>query len=453
MSVLLDFIKFNELSNWSVTHLLQNHFNYNKDFELVKIGSFLKRNKTQIIVDDDTTYKRVTIKLYNGGVFLRDTETGKNIGTKKQFTIKEGQFLLSKIDARNGAFGIATNEVDEAIVTADFLAFDIDISKINPDFLVLITTTKKFMQFAQSASSGTTGRQRIDEARFLDTKIPLPKLDIQKQIVENYQNKINLANEQEGKAKDLEQNIEEYLIKELSLEFYNYETQDSILKFIQYKNKTDVWGVEKILLNNEIYLSKKYELKKISNFFELVRGVTYKKTSEVTDNGYKVLRANNINLDNSLNTTEIKQVAYYENFSDSKKLLKDDIFICLASGSKKHIGKVSFISEDTNFYFGGFMGAIRLKNNNFNPKYLYVFLTSNIFNSYLGNTIFGANINNLSSDILYNFKIPVPPIETQEKISNHIEILKNEIKTLNEQSENNKKLALEEFEKEVFSEA
>ena len=99
------------------------------------------------------------------------------------------------------------------------------------------------------------------------------------------------------------------------------------------------------------------------------------------------------------------------------------------------------------------MGAIRLKNNNFNPKYLYVFLTSNIFNSYLGNTIFGANINNLSSDILYNFKIPVPPIETQEKISNHIEILKNEIKTLNEQSENNKKLALEEFEKEVFSEA
>lgn len=453
MSVLLDFIKFNELSNWSVAHLLQNHFNYNKDFELVKIGSFLKRNKTQIIVDDDTTYKRVTIKLYNGGVFLRDTETGKNIGTKKQFTIKEGQFLLSKIDARNGAFGIATNEVDEAIVTADFLAFDIDISKINPDFLVLITTTKKFMQFAQSASSGTTGRQRIDEARFLDTKIPLPKLDIQKQIVENYQNKINLANEQEGKAKDLEQNIEEYLIKELSLEFYNYETQDSILKFIQYKNKTDVWGVEKILLNNEIYLSKKYELKKISNFFELVRGVTYKKISEVTDNGYKVLRANNINLDNSLNTTEIKQVAYYENFSDSKKLLKDDIFICLASGSKKHIGKVSFISEDTNFYFGGFMGAIRLKNNNFNPKYLYVFLTSNIFNSYLGNTIFGANINNLSSDILYNFKIPVPPIETQEKISNHIEILKNEIKTLNEQSENNKKLALEEFEKEVFSEA
>lgn len=454
MSALLDFVKFNELSNWSVAHLLQNHFNYNKDFELVKIGSFLKRNKTQIIVDDNTTYKRVKIKLYNNGVFLRDTEIGKNIGTKKQFIIKEGQFLLSKIDARNGAFGIATNEVDKAIITADFLAFDIDKSKINPDFLVLITTTKKFMQFAQSASSGTTGRQRIDESKFLDTKIPLPKLDIQKQIVENYQNKINLANEQEQKAKDLEKDIEEYLTKELNLEFHNYGIeQNSILKFIQYKNKTDVWGVEKILLNNEIYLSKKYELKKISDSFELIRGVTYKKTSEVTDSGYKVLRANNINLDNSLNITDIKQISYHENFSDSKKLIKNDIFICLASGSKKHIGKVSFISEDTNFYFGGFMGAIRLKNNNFNPKYLYVFLTSNIFNSYLSNTIFGANINNLSSDILYNFKIPFPSIEIQNKIANHIETFKNNIELLNQKSEQNKILALEEFEKEVFHEA
>lgn len=147
MSALLDFVKFNELSNWSVAHLLQNHFNYNKDFELVKIGSFLKRNKTQIIVDDNTTYKRVTIKLYNNGVFLRDTEIGKNIGTKKQFSIKEGQFLLSKIDARNGAFGVVNNEVDGAIITGNFWTFDVDYTKINPNFLSLITTTKQYMIF------------------------------------------------------------------------------------------------------------------------------------------------------------------------------------------------------------------------------------------------------------------------------------------------------------------
>ena len=264
MSALLDFVKFNELSNWSVAHLLQNHFNYNKDFELVKIGSFLKRNKTQIIVDDNTTYKRVTIKLYNNGVFLRDTEIGKNIGTKKQFIIKEGQFLLSKIDARNGAFGLATNGVDGAIITADFLAFDIDKTKINPDFLVLITTTKKFMQFAQSASSGTTGRQRIDESKFLNTKIPLPKLTNQKQIVENYQSKVNLANEQEQKVKDLEKEIEEYLYNELGLNTTSKQT-DQLLNFANF-SVLSRWDIG-FLLDNNISHSK-YDLVPINSVID-----------------------------------------------------------------------------------------------------------------------------------------------------------------------------------------
>ena len=193
MSALFDITKFTNLDNWSVSHLLENQFQYNKNYQLEKIGSFLIRNKTKILIDDNIQYKRVKIKLYNKGVLLRDKAMGKDIGTKKQFTIKKGQFLLSKIDARNGAFGIATDEVDGAIITADFFAYDIDITKIEPYFLVLMTTTKKFQQFAQSASSGTTGRQRIDEKKFLDVKIPLPSLEIQKKIVKDYQDKINLS--------------------------------------------------------------------------------------------------------------------------------------------------------------------------------------------------------------------------------------------------------------------
>ena len=177
MSELLQFIRFKDTINWSVSHLLESQFQYNENFELEKIGNFLNRNKTQILIEDEVEYKRVKIKLYNKGVFLRNKEIGKNIGTKKQFIIKEGQFLLSKIDARNGAFGLATDEVDKAIITADFFAYDIDITKIEPYFLVLMTTTKKFQQFAQSSSSGTTGRQRIDEKKFLDVKIPLPSLE------------------------------------------------------------------------------------------------------------------------------------------------------------------------------------------------------------------------------------------------------------------------------------
>ena len=141
---LLEFLDYSKLNNWSVQNLLENNFYYNKSYSLVKIKKFIKRSKIQTLVDDNTEYKRVTIKLYNKGVSVRDKVFGKDIGTKKQFIIKEGQFLLSKIDARNGAFGIATKEIDGAIITADFFAYDIDETIINPYFLSLITTTDEF---------------------------------------------------------------------------------------------------------------------------------------------------------------------------------------------------------------------------------------------------------------------------------------------------------------------
>ena len=84
-------------------------------WQAVKIGDFLKRSKIPIDIEDSEEYKRVTIKGKHQGVSLRDIERGKNIGTKKQFVLKEGQFILSKIDARYGAFGIAPKEVDDAI--------------------------------------------------------------------------------------------------------------------------------------------------------------------------------------------------------------------------------------------------------------------------------------------------------------------------------------------------
>ena len=448
MSALLDFVKFNELSNWSVAHLLQNHFNYNKDFELVKIGSFLKRNKTQIIVDDNTTYKRVTIKLYNNGVFLRDTEIGKNIGTKKQFSIKEGQFLLSKIDARNGAFGIATNEVDGAIITADFLAFDIDTSKINPDFLVLITTTKKFMQFAQSASSGTTGRQRIDESKFLNTKIPLPKLDIQKQIVENYQNKINLANEQGQKAENLEKNIEEYLYSELGIIKLEILTKDesSVLKFVTFKDIINCWGYEN---NNQIKIeSTKYKVLKLINICNIGSGGTPSRnyTNYYINGTIPWIKTGEVRDALILNTEESITEEALQN-SNAKIYPKDSLIVAMYGATAGRTAKLG-IEASTN------QACAILHNfdlNKININFIWFYLMTQLENFKLLTS--GSAQPNLNADKIKNYQIPIPPIEMQNKVANNIEILKNEIKILNEQSEKNKKLALEEFEREVFHEA
>jgi type I restriction enzyme S subunit len=94
------------------------------------IGDILARNKTLVTVQTGTRYRQVTIRTNFKGVVLRGTQDGSVIGTKKQFAVSAGQFILSRIDARNGAFGIVPKELDGAIVTNDFLAFDINEDSI-----------------------------------------------------------------------------------------------------------------------------------------------------------------------------------------------------------------------------------------------------------------------------------------------------------------------------------
>ena len=246
----IKYIDLVALENWSVQGLLDAKFNYSNKYEQARIGDFLIKSRKVVNIEDDKVYSRVTVKINNNGVILRDTETGVNIGTKKQYLAKAGQFIISKIDARNGAFGIIPNELDNAIVTNDFPLFDVNKKKINPQFLLLITTTKVFIKFAQSCSSGTTNRQRMDIDMFLNQKIPLPKLEEQNKIVKNYLDKVTEAERLNNEADNLESEIEKYLTKKLGIENIKNKKPIGIYLIDLYEmTRWDIWN-KSTQLNN-----------------------------------------------------------------------------------------------------------------------------------------------------------------------------------------------------------
>ena len=147
--------------------------------KLTKIGDFLKRSKIPIDILDSEDYSRVTIRINHNGVSLRDTEVGKKIGTKKQFILKAGQFIVSKIDARYGAFGIAPPEVDNAIITGNFWAYDVDFSKLNIEWFNQFTNSPDFYDLCERASAGITHRKYLNETFFLNYEIMLPTVEEQ----------------------------------------------------------------------------------------------------------------------------------------------------------------------------------------------------------------------------------------------------------------------------------
>lgn len=177
------------MPNWSVQYADEEDLGFTKKYPMARIGSFLIKSRAVIEVQDDVEYKQVTIKINNGGVVPRNngaTIKGLNIGTKRQHVVHARQFIMSKIDARNGAYGIVPKELEGAIVTNDFPVFDVDTEKIIPQFLVLVSTTENFIEFARKCSSGTTNRKRIDIDAFLNQQIPLPSIEEQEALLNLY---------------------------------------------------------------------------------------------------------------------------------------------------------------------------------------------------------------------------------------------------------------------------
>ena len=231
----LHFANYKDISNWSVQYADVEDLGFTKKYPMARIGAFLVKSRDTIEVQDHIEYKQVTIKINNGGVVPRNNGEaikGLKIGTKRQHVVHAGQFIMSKIDARNGAYGIVPKELEGAIVTNDFPIFDVDIEKIIPQFLVLVSTTENFIEFARKCSSGTTNRKRIDIEAFLNQQIPLPSIEEQEALLDLYNEKVNRAEALLQKSEDVLNNKNTYIRKTLKF-YYNKKERKGLLNYIQ----------------------------------------------------------------------------------------------------------------------------------------------------------------------------------------------------------------------------
>ena len=147
------------------------------------IGDFLKRIKRPVKLVDDQDYKLVTIKINHNGVLLRELKKGALIKSK-MYEVTNGDFILSGIDARNGAFGIVPPELNGAIVTNDFWYFEIDESIISKRLFLELTATTWFDEICKRGSDGTTQRIRLQKDKFFNQSVLLPEGNEQEELLE-----------------------------------------------------------------------------------------------------------------------------------------------------------------------------------------------------------------------------------------------------------------------------
>jgi len=193
----------------------------------------------------------------------------------------------------------------------------------------------------------------------------------------------------------------------------------SLIDMLAFNRSVFEKGIS-IVAKKKVTINSNFPLESIEGLAKVIRGVTYAKedqVQEVTNN--VVLTADNVTLSGHLEINKLIYLQPNKKLDLDKVLRKNDSFVCFSSGSKAHVGKITFIDKDTSFYAGGFMGIIRAYSDRILPKFLYTVLNSALYRQIIRDESSGNNIQNLSQSIAL-IKVPVPPIDVQKQIVEEI---------------------------------
>jgi type I restriction enzyme S subunit len=179
---------------------------------VVPLGEALTKSDDWVQLHPDQKYKEVTVRLWGNGATLRREVLGAEIASESRLQVHANQFIISRIDARNGASGLIPDELEGAVVSNDFPVFTPIPDRLEPRFLGWLSKTKRFIELCKAASEGTTNRVRLKEDRFLTTTIPLPPLAEQRRLVERIDALATKIAEATSLRRQADHNVERLLI-------------------------------------------------------------------------------------------------------------------------------------------------------------------------------------------------------------------------------------------------
>ena len=382
---------------------------------MMRIGDFLKRNKTAVAIDDDVIYKRPRIRVRNGGISLRDEILGEKIGTKSQFLISKGQFLLSKIDARNGAFGVVPDKLDGGVITGNFWTFDVDYNIVNPHYLTLLTTTDAFIQFCEQASNGTTNRHYLQEPLFLNIKVPVPSLEEQNELVKTYNDIMIFIKMEEMKAIDADLKATVSVRNALGVAPYPGHIEKKLVHYISY-GAIDSWSVPQILhAENSPFGKSKFACKKLSDLAFINPKTDLSMLADADNISFIPME----DISDDYGEWIGKRIGSKSDIKGYTKFQDGDIIWARITPCMQN-GKSSLLSNLVNGkgYGSTEFHIIRIKSSEVLPQYIHTLLRhfdvlSDAKRYFTGS----AGQQRVPTSYLENLLIPIPPLDVQKQIA------------------------------------
>lgn len=449
----LSSIFFSQTIDWNIKQFFNSN-TIQSSFDLKRIGKAITRCKDQMIVEDGNKYKRITIKTNCGGVVVRDEVLGEEIKTKNQYYIKSGQLAVSKIDARNGAFGIVPPEADGAIITGNFWVYDVNPEVANIEYLVLLLSSNAFVQAWQDCSNGSGNRLYLQEDKFLNYKIPMPHIDIQNSFVNKYNSTISKLDKKSIEKEKLYLSKEDYLYSTLGIKRKKTIEYNRLLHVISYKH-IEQWGYDKIGVSFP-FAFEKFPAFSFSGKPNWVKEIYRGKSPRYDEKGKNIILNQKCNRWDEIDESYAKNVndEWIKRIDESVFTRKNDIL--MNSTGEGTLGRASLIkkSEHIGRLYDSHMLLLRVNESEVEPQLIVDIINStygqeqvNMYKSAQATKQTELGIENLKK-----IKFPLPDISLQKEMVKELDAKKHDLKTLLEEIDNLRLLARKQFEEAVFDE-
>lgn len=443
----LNFIHFSQLNLWDFKRYISKVVS--SKYPIVRLANFINEENKKIKPFDFPEEKFEILGVNNKtGLFDAYIEDGNKIN--QPYKIVENGFLAYNPYRINvGSIGLKTKEQKYKYISPAYIVFSCK-KDLLPEFLYILFRTDKFNELIRENTTGSV-RQTLSFSSMGQIQIPLPPLEKQQEIVYRYNAKIKLAEEQEKEAQNLKQRIDKYIFNELGLKIKEDLKQDKLLNFVNYSN-LKLWGVDKICGTNRFY-SEIYKLQSLNNNLDLYIEAFRGKSPKYENNSNSIILNQKCNRWNSIDLNFAKTVSesWANSIDNNFKTQEGDILI--NSTGEGTIGRASCISkENIGLLYDSHILLLRLNTQKINPLY-YTYLFNSRFGQEQINFVKSAQSTKqteLGIDNLKKIQFPYPNIAVQNEIVDTITKLKAKIKKLNNLAEQNRQLAQQEFEKELF---
>lgn len=149
------------------------------------LSDVLSLSRDEVELQDAERYETVGIYSYGRGLFRRPEITGAETTYRSYFRLRAGQFVYSRLFGWEGALAVVGEDFDGLFVSPEFPTFEIDTSRMLPDYMSLLCRWKPLWDALASGESGLGGRRkRVHPKHLLAVEVPLPDLGEQKRIVD-----------------------------------------------------------------------------------------------------------------------------------------------------------------------------------------------------------------------------------------------------------------------------